>query len=220
MKFPESLGLTGGLYAATKEDHDAWTELPGVTVEKASPSRWLKLHLDSPTPLTSNEAPQVHYHYYFLVRPSGPRFLLVSSHAGLDEQLILRSKGRIAAVRPTIDIPKLVNELTHTPGRYVISALWARVEGFGQTLRSMSLFGTDLAASSLFTEILPLLVAHRVQLRDVSTRTDALSIASRGEVGFQYSGLRSLRAVDQTLSFLSSHHHIEWSISEPVEASQ
>jgi hypothetical protein len=220
MNFPASLLFTGGLYATIGDNHEGWNSLPNVTVEHALPSRWLRLCLDSKTPLLPAEPPQAQYKYYFLIRPSGPRFLLVSSHTGLDEQLIVRSKGKIAAIRPTIDIPKLVKELTDVPGRYVMGALYARVEGFGQTLRSMSLYGTDLAASSLFTEILPMLVSHRVVLKDISTRMDTLSVASRGEVSFQYSGLRSLRAVEQTLSFLSNHHYIEWIAADIPEVNE
>ena len=147
----------------------------------------------------------------------GPRCLLSSCLGGLHEALLHRSCGRIGAVKPTIDIVRGVKELTETPGKYVMSALWARVEGFGQTLRSMSLYGSDLAASSLFAGILPKLISHRVQLRYVATLLDAISIASRGEVGFTYSCSRSLRACDQTLSLFSHPVYLELSKTQVAQ---
>jgi hypothetical protein len=212
MTFPEGQ-FSGSLYSAVGEESQlAWEQIPGLAIQEMEVRGWYSLKLTVSTSLISNEPWAKQYEYYFLLRRSGRRFLLASAHADLDEhRLIARGVGKIGAIKPTIDIPRMVGELTQVPGRYVMSAVWARVEGFGQTLRAIALYGTDLAASTLFTGILPQLVPHRVQLRDVATRAEILSVASRGEVGFSYSSSRSLRGVDSALSFLSHRGYLEWS---------
>jgi len=192
MRFPDQLKATGALYAPVTPAGTPsgwWQGIAGLVAQETEVSGWTKLTLTSGTPLAGEVLGLPEYTYHFLHRQSGGRFLLVSSHTGLDEKLIAATGGRVSATRPTVDIPKLVKELTSTPGRFVMSALWARVEGFGQALRAMSLYGNDLATSALFVGLLPQLVPHRLQLRDVATRVEIVSIASRGEVGFTYSGV-------------------------------
>jgi hypothetical protein len=210
-----SAQFTGALYGLvhqTDEDRLSSLEnLPGMEHKTAEIPSWTELTFRSAKSLVPNEPQASSYMYHLLLRRSGPaRFLLVSAPADVGQVLLEQTRKKIQAVPPAIDVPKLVQEMTVSPTRYVISALWARVEGFGQTLRTMALYGSDIGSSRLFQSLLPQLVAHRVTLRDLTTRSEILSIGSRGEISFSYTGARSLKAVDQTLRFLSAKGYLDW----------
>jgi len=142
---------------------------------------------------------------------SGPHALFVGEEAGAAEALIQRAGLGVGIFQPRVHIEKLVTNLAEKPDdRFLMGAVFARIEGFGNSLRTISLWGADVADAEMFHRIRHNLAPYRVELRDVATGTQLLSISSRGEVVFIYDGPRALDAVDQTLKTLSKDGYVEW----------
>jgi hypothetical protein len=150
------------------------------------------------------------YKYFFLVRESGEHILLLGGHFSLIEILLDKCGLKDYAFCPAIEVPLLVKSLTESPSSYVMSAVYARVQGFGQSLRSVALYGSDVGEARLFRDILDGLQPYRVALRKVESGEEILSVGSRGEVSFHYNGRKSLTEVDGALGFLARSKYIDW----------
>jgi hypothetical protein len=213
MKSPTSMSVTGSLYSPLR---DSWVppdfaSLPGVVDYSPVLSGWFRVAVSSTEPWIETPGAEVEeYIYHFLVRRSESRFLFAGAHAQLVDRLLTLAGIKEAIRAPSVDIARVVDDLTKDPQRYCMSALHARIDGYGLALRSIALYGLDLADAALFRELLPNILPYRVTLRDAAVRSDALSIASRGEVAFQFQGEASLRGVDQALRFLSRGGYVDW----------
>jgi hypothetical protein len=211
--------FTGNLYlrkdALEQRAADLCSRVKGLQVISDGGEGWTHLTFTSRMPLEKDirrDLPE--YQYDFLLRPGrGSRFLLVANH---DVAATLLDRAAIASqvYRPEIDVGRLVAELASKPGKYSMGAVFARIEGQGQALRSSSLYGGDLGESELFRRLLTEIMPFRVTLRDVVKRTEVFSIASRGEVAFTYSSAQSLHDVDSGLRFLSEREYLSWDSEE------
>ncbi|HKY35310.1 MAG TPA: hypothetical protein VJN18_05180 [Polyangiaceae bacterium] len=214
--FPQAVNLSGALFSAEQRGGETgYATLLTKAVAKAAPvsgrAQWTQLTYQTARPLLEHEEEgRGPYRYYFLLRPSGTRFLLLGDHSSLPEQLLTHAGLWRSLSRPTIDVAGLVRGITEKPGQYSISTLYARVDAFGHALRTIALFGTDLANARLFRDMLPQLSPYRATLRDVRTRHEILTVGSRGEVGFHFAGGNSLARVDAALAFISQTGHMTW----------
>jgi hypothetical protein len=215
MSFPENVVATGRLFEPYGPDvaaPDDWNALDRDVHEERGPRPgWFEITYRSLSPIVDSQPDEEgRYSYYYLLRRSGHRFLLVSSHVDLVKKLVDLLGLRDRIFSPSVKIAQLVNDLVAQPCEYCMSALYANVNGYGQALDSISLYGADLADAELFTGLLPQLLPYRVTLRDVKTKHEMLSAGSMGQIGFHYNGGRSLRSVDETLAFLSKHNYLKW----------
>jgi hypothetical protein len=142
------------------------------------------------------------------------RLLLLSSNDELVDKFLMQSHWKNHVKAAQIMIPDLVRQLTEKPDVYSLGIVYARVDGYGRSLRAISLYGADLAEAQLFRDILPKLVPFRTLLRDVRTGNDILQIGSKGEVGFNYRNPKSLSAVDKALFFLTEKGLLLWDREE------
>lgn len=218
MTYPPSQNFNGALYRF-KSTQDklpiAWGNysfIENITEEVAG---WLAITIKSEKPLIPMQADDVApYHYCFLLRKSASeeRFLLVSSHSELIEHFINWIGWKSLIVTASIKVHNLVNELTEKPSHYCLGTVQARVDGYGRSLKSIALYGTDLADAQLFRDILPKLVPHQAQLRDVRTGFEVIRVGTQGEIKFYYHRKESLLEVDKALSFLTKQGYLVWDI--------
>ncbi len=205
--------FTGNLLAWHRGTPCNWTALPGITKRPLEPNGWSHVALESSKALLNDEQPDTTcYVYNYLLRESGDRFLVLSSRWELIEPLIQTVGKREVLVSPLVDIPRLTTEIAKKPGRYALAAVYAKVDGFGQALRSVALYGSDLGEAKLFIDLLPQIVPYRVHLRDVRSALEVLSIGSRGEVAFFYRNIQSLRDADAALGFLRHSGYLTWPV--------
>jgi hypothetical protein len=220
MKAFEQATVSGSLFEGRRgvEVGGWWSVAPDVVAERTEVPGWSHLVLTSTDPLLPDDQEgATQYRYHFLVRESGARFLLVSAHAELVFSLLGYLGRRERVLTPSVDVPRITMDLVKKPGGYCLGAVFARVDGYGQSIRSVALYGNDLGEAQLFSDLLPHLVPYRVHLRDVRTGLEVLSIGSKGEVAFFYRGSFSLRSVDMALGFLNRQGYLSWS-SEVAEA--
>lgn len=152
------------------------------------------------------------YYYPFLVRtsPINKRILLLSITDILINEFLSSAKLLKRVRAGQIKIPDLVHKLVEKPDVYCLSVIYAKVDGYGRSLRALSLYGADLGEAQLFRDILPKLVPFRVQLRDVRTGEDILQVGTKGEIGFSYRDIRTLNKVDKALTFLKDNGFLLW----------
>jgi len=216
-----SFPTTGRLYNSRRQFFvtDMINELKqykSVKIFEQEVKGWFALQLTSEEPLNrENNNDNILYTYnYLLRRGKDGRYLIVSNHFDLVTSLLDIHHFSKKLSNPDINIIMLVNDLEKKPSVYTMSAVFARIEGYGQALRSIAFYGSDLAEASLFQRLLPDVIPSRVTLRDVTTRTDVLSLGSHGEISFQYNGSKSLYDVDLALRFLSERDYLKWEIYE------
>ena len=116
--------------------------------------------------------------------------------------------------RPWVDVPRLVVECATRPSRFVLGSIYARVDGFGEAIRTIALYGADLADADLFVNLLPHLVPHRATLKDSAKGIDVLNVGVDGEVGFRFRGMEALSDLDRALKHLSDNGWIHWDRGE------
>jgi hypothetical protein len=93
---------------------------------------------------------------------------------------------------------------------YLMGAVWAAIEGNGDALRSVVLYGNDLADARLFQQLLKRINVHRVGVRHL-TGKEILGISGVGQVSLQsHRGLRHLQMIDELLTFLEGSGYIDW----------
>jgi len=178
----------------------------GVQSRALTVGKWSELAFTTTEPLMPENVITDSYSYTFLARESeedDARLILVGPHGDMVERLLERASMQNDARRPRVDVAGLVRRLVAEPDRYRLSAVFARADGFGQALRSVAFYGSDVAGASLFTDALAAVEAYRVQLREQRTGIEVLSVGSRGELSFIFSGNnRALSKVDKALGFL------------------
>ncbi|WP_446809705.1 hypothetical protein ACH50O_21020 [Methylomonas sp. 2BW1-5-20] len=193
----------------------AWEIIPNIAKNANESVGWCSYLLTTEKALVgeheeTNE--QGKFAYRFLVRQSDFRFLLACTAKEVLEYVTRIADLENRVTPPTINIAALVEMLVDRPKNYTLSTVYARIDGFGQAFRSISMYGSDLADAKLFRDIAPQIAPYRVTLRDQIYRDDVLTISSRGEVSFVHRGPQSLRQVDEALRFLAKHEFMNWDL--------
>jgi hypothetical protein len=216
MSIPRGVQTTGSLFAIRSPMGETLRRLPlhaGLTARSARVSGWHHLTFRTDTRLLEFEPEhRREYVYEFLVREAGPRYLLVSDHSELVDRLLARVGQKPYVRPPSVKVHSVAATLLESSGEYALSGLWAKVNGFGRAIRSLVLYGDDMRHASVVREIFHLLVTTRVQLRNLTTRQEVLSISARGEVSFFYRGESTLSQVDTCLRYLRDGHFLDWDI--------
>jgi hypothetical protein len=208
--------FTGGLY----EFIDEGVELPAVfsgidfieAIKKESPG-WYSFLFRSDKPLTQEDIerpPPYFYPFLSRISSSNKRLLLLSVNDILVNKFFAGTSWTNYLKAAQIKVPDLVRQLTEKPDVYCLSVVFARIDGYGRSLRTISLYGTDLAEAQLFRDILPKLVPYRAHLRDVRTGEEILQVGSKGEVVFNYRDTATLSKIDKSLLFLTKHGFLVW----------
>jgi hypothetical protein len=156
--------------------------------------------------------------YPLLLREVEERFLLASTHSDVVQQFVTRNRLARLIERPMIDVAGLVRESVFPATEdsasgaspYKMGALYASVDGFGRSVRTISLFGDDLASAGVVRDVLKYLNPFRVALRDVRSEQEVLSISTQGEINFYYRGAASLEGVDKALAYVRRGNFIHW----------
>ena len=208
------INVTGGLLELRRGAGVFLEKLGSVGVRltplRGAPS-WKRLEFESQTPLVPEPVLADSYTYEFLLRESqeaASRLIVVSSHVELVEHLLDMGGMAREAHRPSIDVRGLVQTIVSAPDDYRLAAVFARVDGFGQALRSVNFYGSDIGAASLFTDSLTLVDPHRVQLRLARSGVEVLGIGSRGELSFVFNERRTgVANVDAALRYLKRWIH-------------
>ena len=151
------------------------------------------------------------YEYHFLIRPSGTHSVLVGAEGGMVDILIQRTSLKEGMIVPRVLVDRLVTDLANSPDdRFLMGGVFARIEGYGNSLRSIALWGADVADAELFHRIRGNIAPYRVELRDVKRGSQILSISSRGELTFNYDRPELLTDITTTLKTLHEEGYIEW----------
>jgi hypothetical protein len=163
-----------------------------------------------------------YFTYWLLVREVEDRFLLASTHADIVQQFIIRNRLAKAVEKPLVDVAALVKrtifptdgEIDNSATPYRLGALYAAVDGFGRSVRTVSLFGDDLGGATMVRTMLEYLNPFRVTLRDIRNDQEVLSISTQGEMNFYYRGSGSLDSVDKALAHIRRGNYIHWRLKQ------
>lgn len=152
-----------------------------------------------------------------LRRRGNRRFILLSRDKAEIDCALAITRVRWMIVNVRVDIPRLVNALMTAPCDYAIGAAWARVDGYGQKLRTLGMFGEDLTETDLFRKLIAEnhVSCFRVALRDVRRAIEVFSISHRGEMSMRYVDEESLLGVQDGIRFLTNSGYLGGGEGEP-----
>ena len=212
----------GSIFEVMSSDHNVLEIIKSednVAEVTSHESGWYSFYLISETPLVDDDydkLPPYKYSYVIRTSKSSKRFLLVSTHEALNGIFLdkVNLKGAISSVK--IHVSDLVSTLSESPDIYCLGVVFAKVDGYGRSLRSVSLYGNDLAQAKLFRDILPKLVAYRTHLKEVRSGKEILQVGSKGEIGFFLRDLNSLHEVDRAIRFLNEKGFLLWDFSSDM----
>lgn len=157
---------------------------------------------------------------YLLCRSSVPNHAVLLGHSAHLVDRFVEAVGLHRFVfSPAVHVEDIVT-LFMEPGEappppYLLSNIFAKVEGYGQSLRTVAFWGADLGdATHFFNEhIRKKTTAFRIEIRDVETGHPVMSMGSRGEVNFTYAGVESLKDLMKAIKFFADHKMIQWPAS-------
>jgi hypothetical protein len=209
--------MTGGIYYTPSE----WARLETLRNETLRVSfvpsfrliertRWLQIQFDAPEPLIDASVEQPPYTYWLYYRQSARRAVLV----GIKRIVVTRfleslslAHGLRVPESVYVNVQALVSLICSKPGSYAATYVHARTSGFGSSVRSISFYGDDVTASSLFREYASALLPHTCGLRDVyANRTqtsEALRVSTEGKVSFYGNAASELLAAEKALGYLN-----------------
>ena len=193
-----------------------WAQSKNVHIAELDPKGWIKLVFLSSEPLLgeTRQSDSAWEYFYFVRKGARGHLLLVSTHSDLVDKLLQGLGAENKLLKPLINIQRIVIDLAKKPARYAMSTVYARIEGYGQSLKSIAFYGNDLGEAGLFRDLLPTLTPHRVTLREITKRLDVISVGSRGEVSFLNTGINSFIEVDKSLHFLAHTGYLDWSVND------
>jgi hypothetical protein len=153
------------------------------------------------------------FQYEIICRRSGPRILILSEGRSIVEHLVKDNLDEVLPPglrRVSIAVQELVTAITARPTLYVLSFVHARVPAFGAALRSVSLYGDDLAEASLFRDQLPLLIFFICGLRRATGGSEIVRLGADGTISFRFTDPRDerIREVEEILRFLRSERYL------------
>jgi hypothetical protein len=157
------------------------------------------------------------FRYPLYVRQIEDRFMVVSVQAEVVQHFIVLERLSQMVEKPRVGVGEIVKDSFYPEesperqgARYRLGAIYASVEGFGRSLRNMSIFGDDLANAALLRQILPQLNPNRVTLRHIKTEMEVLSVNAQGEISFYYKNSTSLSELERALAFLRKNQYLTW----------
>jgi hypothetical protein len=202
--------VTGSLIALSRPRSAIVARLaedPRIEIEGMGPKGWFAGRCAfTRAAIPSSGTPRVP----IVLRESGSHLLIASNRSGNDARFINLFGSLASARRPVVSVTAIVSDLARQPGKYCLSSVHARVNGYGRSIRTVALYGDDLAEANLFGEILPRLTPFFTMLREIATRRDVLGIGSRGEITFFYHGARSLFDAEGCLRYLKAGGYLNW----------
>lgn len=156
-------------------------------------------------------------HEFWVRRGEKNHVLILSTKSELVDELITNLgfswKNRTASV----DVPALMLDLLKSPRitEFSIGSVVTRIDGHGGSMRTMIIYGNDLASASTFTEhIVPVSDPYRIMLRKKGG-SEILSISDKGEVTvdiYTNSLKLNLREIDNAIREINRLGHLSWSV--------
>jgi hypothetical protein len=167
---------------------------------------WVRITWSSDERLVPEIPDDPPYRYDFLVhlsREDPARLIITSSHIELVEAFLRESGIARDYRKPRLQVAALVQHIADDPDEYRTTVLYARVDGFGQDLRTIAFFGDNITSATLSRDILRFAEPFRVTLRRTKSESDVLSVGSRGEISFMFNDrVAALDRVDHALRFI------------------
>ncbi|MES2938927.1 MAG: hypothetical protein V4864_14675 [Pseudomonadota bacterium] len=185
---------------------------PGVVRASSIPSvRWHELTFRSRNPLTQAEIDQAklpgftvpaHYDYIIWMAVSHHVLLCAESLAVVEAFAgrHLRRNG-IHLRRTQIRVTELVRQLLATPTQFALTHVHARIGGFGESLKTISMWGDDLGDAQFVRDSSNIMFGTQCGLRRLDEERELLRLTNEGKFSFFYEEGR-LKPIEGVLSYL------------------
>ena len=180
-------------------------------------SKWEKFSYKSDKPCRGEAELGINppYTYRLVMRRSGPRILIMSSNRRIVEHLLdteLRDGfvPNFKSVR--IGVTGLVRAIVKKPEVYVLTFVHARVPAFGDSLKSISFYGDDLAEATLFRDHIYLMDIRTCGLRYATEHPELVRLSSDGGISFRLTHPNKVLKVEKAIGFLRKEGYLSTDI--------
>lgn len=181
-------------------------------VEKIEGSRWHQFVYRSKDPLTPAEIDQArvpgfrppsHYDYSMWMAVSH-HVLILATNLAVVEAFVVRNLRRhdVRLRRTQIRVDEFVRHLIAQPGQYLLTHFHAKVGGFGDALKTVSLWGDNLGYAQFVQDSTQIMFATQCGLRDADDDRELLRFTNEGKFSFFLDEVR-LKPIEMLLSYMN-----------------
>lgn len=190
---------------------------PGIVrASLISGTRWYELVYRSRNPLTQLEIDQAkllgparppHYDYVMWMAVSH-HVLIFATSLSVVETFAGRHlrRANVFLRRTQIRVAEVVKQLVSTPGQYALTHVHARVGGFGESLKTLSLWGEDLGDAQFVRDSTQVMFATQCGLRKIAEDRELLRLTNEGKFSFFLEEGR-LKSIEGVLTYLFANSY-------------
>lgn len=205
--------LTSKYYEITREQLLEVSNLAPVTA--VVETGWEEFRFTANRPLRNEAAlgKGPPYVYKVLCRRGAKQTLLLSESKSVIQRLLryeLAGAFTPPPRRVAIGVDGLVRSMASKPGRrYTLSRVHARLPAFGESLKAVSYYGSDIAEGALFRANMELLSCYGCALRNSSDGRETMRIRSDGLISVPAPMTSHLPEVEKAIVFIRERGFLE-----------
>lgn len=173
-------------------------------------TRWEKLTFRSAEALTEEDIllNRPYYEYEIWLR-SSQHSLLMAKKKSIVEAFVVKElhRNNKPLRRTQVRVAELVSDLVGQPEGYAITYIHARISAFGDSMRSMAIWGDDLVNAQAFRELKGILTSVQCGLRPLPEEKEVLRVTNEGNVSFYFDPTRT-KPIETVLSFLNQNRYL------------
>ena len=181
-------------YSSIENFSGSLEELDEVTLtETLQPSRWKYLYFETSHAIINDEDHQQHgppFRYHFYTKQHPNTILLLADSAAIVKYLanVLAPRAGIKYKQLGLDVHRLVHDISNNDSRsesnnmYALSFIHAKVNQYADQLKTISLYGDDIAQSSLFYENIEKFDFHNCGLSKPYSGREIVKLGHRGTI--------------------------------------
>lgn len=188
--------------------------IDGMALTRRQPQApWKAYQLSLREPLTKDdrEPRGGFYRYKVLLRLDDATLLVCAADREVSTRLTSYEfagafHGLLKPLR--IDVEQLVKDTVTVGGEYALSAVHVTVPASGKQLRSISYYGQNVIAATLFQSTLADVAPYAARLREIVTNRDVVVVRSTGQVAVPRESFGSGMPIEKAISYLRRHGYL------------
>lgn len=211
IKFPS---IFIGYLLASKDEkivNEKFLSIKGLSFEGviAGLEGWESFTYKSNKPLLGEDELDLQgpYFYPIISRRSGLRVLLLcNGKPVIDHLLNLYSniyQPKLIPIR--FSIHEMVCDIAENPKNYVLTAVHARVDAYGNNLKATSFYGEDVGEATIFRENIELFSCFSCGIKDAKKKYELIRLSSDGIISFRLYRFVELLDIEKILGYVAEN---------------
>jgi hypothetical protein len=99
----------------------------------------------------------------------------------------------------------MVCDIAENPKSYVLTAVHARVDAYGNNLKATSFYGEDVGEAAIFRDNMALFSCFACGIKDVKKKYELIRLSSEGLISFRLYRFKELLDIEKILSYIAEN---------------